>query len=582
MKTIHLYQTDEFLLNPAKGMVLYTRYAPQELAEEWQAVYDKTLEYTACFNLKLSWIKLQPNRENEYEWGLIDSVLDLAKKMGKRVMLGFATISSTGGVQEGVRSLVPNWVYEAGAKYIDIDCANYKMGGKNVNRLPVWTDEIYREKYEKLVQAVAERYDGNPLIDCIINFSHGNWGEWHYFDINGLPCDKENLYVDHTGEKKGIDFYRYYVDLFPRYFKKTPLALPTNIFDEEDELEPWVKYAIDTYSYGLKREGLNTIPNCTSKMWYCSGKSAAFGEWQTAYYHYKTDGRWSDKLVDKQIIDGQLTHYNLGYYGVGALAYVKEKESQVRYWANHLGYLFKIESFAYPEAGEKTACICIRNDGVGRIYLPTQVFLAKMNEKGEVLEEVDLGIDLRTLSGGEKMSFEFVYPFQDWQNVYVRVIETYGKRNLLLQNADGKNGYYPLCEPKRYRVHFDGRKRTPQVLTNEYPSIAFLGGAWRTAFGLDAYLPTAFVDNYLPDYTVEIELKDGKRLVSFTAYGIGEILLESEFGERFSTKISETPSRYETGFQMPSGKIKVRLTSVASCWGIRFVDFIYDSVKEYS
>ena len=576
MKTVYLYQTDELLFNPGKGMVLYNTHDENTLSARAKKDYKRALAYASCLNIKISWIKLQPEREDSYEWSGIDDILSLAKQLGKRVTLGIGCVVGTGGVQEGIRSLVPNWVYEAGAKYEDIDCANYKLGGSNISRIPVWEDAIYRQKYEKLISAVASRYDGNPLIDCVINFSHGNWGEWHYLDINGLPCSKENLYLERDNKARGLEFYRYFVDLFPRYFKKTPLVLPTNIHDSTDELEPWVKYAVDTYSYGLKREGLITIPNCTQKMWYVSGKGPAFGEWQSAYYHYKTDGRWSDELLDRQIIDGALTHYNLGYYGIGALTYVKEKEHQVRYWANRLGYLFKVVSISLPENGEKYASICIRNDGVSRIYLPNSVYLARVDKEGNILEERKIDVDLREIQPHLQKNFTFLYPFERIEGLCIAMVDDYSGKNIQIQNLkSSKKDYYLLESNGYYRVCFDHVPIHMSQVKNEYYGIEFVDSAWRTVLCRDKYLSCLYADNYQNDYTAEIKLKDGNVLTSFTAYGIGRIVIKDENGNCYRVKITEKPKRYFTGFSKPSGSVKIQIISDASCWAVKFVDFVY-------
>ena len=140
MKTVYPKRNHEQLHNPGKGYILYKAFngkAP-ETFPEYASKFYRCLETTSCLNIKLSWKVLQPECEDKYDWSYVDEVLSLAERLGKRVMFGFCVLVSTGGPQEGVRSWVPQWVYDAGAKYNDVDCANYTTGVRNVNRIPEW------------------------------------------------------------------------------------------------------------------------------------------------------------------------------------------------------------------------------------------------------------------------------------------------------------------------------------------------------------------------------------------------------------------------------------------------------------
>ena len=110
---------------------------------------------------------------------------------------------------------------------------------------------------------------------------------------------------------------------------------------------------------------------------------------------------------------------------------------------------------------------------------------------------------------------------------------------------------------------------------NEYYGIEFVDSAWRTVLCRDKYLSCLYADNYQNDYTAEIKLKDGNVLTSFTAYGIGRIVIKDENGNCYRVKITEKPKRYFTGFSKPSGSVKIQIISDASCWAVKFVDFVY-------
>ncbi|MBO4355624.1 MAG: DUF4832 domain-containing protein, partial [Clostridia bacterium] len=420
-------ETDKILKSPGKGYVLYSTFENglPKAYNGYEREYEKCLEYSSLFNLKTTWINLQPEGEDKYNFADLERLIELAKKYGKRVMFGFASTASTGGrVLNPPQSLVPQWVYDAGAKYKDIYCDSYQLEGGDIHRIPDYTDPIFREKLEKLVAEVARRYDGNPYIECFINFTNGNWGEWHHFDINGRPTVYENLYVDIEGKKLDIDYFKYYVDLFPRFFKKSRIMMPSNIFYANEYPEEWVKMGVDKYGYGIKREGLVSIPDCTWGMRYASGKGYTFGEWQTQYTQYRSEERWDDKLIDKQIIDGRLSHYSLGYYGGGPLIYMREKENQIRYWANHLGYYYTISSCCLENDGYKAGNhqieIEITNDGVGPICDSNSISLI-FTENGETITTAEIyDSPLQKIENGKTVKFAAEYSlFKDCDNLKI-------------------------------------------------------------------------------------------------------------------------------------------------------------------
>ena len=572
MKTMYPKHDPKILHNPGKGYVLYNPFGGKVPAqyEKYAPWYGACLETATCLNLKIGWLALQPDAEDQFNWKPVDDVLALAEKLGKRVMFGFGGVVSTGGVQEGIRSLVPQWVYDAGAKFHDIECPNYKMGGTNINRIPDWECPIYREKNEKFIAAVAARYDGHPLIDAFINFCHGNWGEWHHFDINYLPLGKQNLYIDFKGRQLDLDFFRYYVDLFPRFFKKTPLMLPTNTHDEEDELEPWVKYGVDTYHMGIKREGLITIPECTYSMEYCAGKGPAFGEWQTAYAQYMADGRWNDELVDKEIIRGKLTHYNMGYYNTGAWQYIQEKPEQVAYWANHMGYYYSVKACTY--AGD-TARITLANDGVAPTYLHPVCELCAIRD-GKVLACWQAAeIDLRTVTEKSEKTFDVALPKWDDETVLgIRFMTEYGE--LQLANVKDPCGYY-LLQSSDVLVHFDHRPRENARLTGKYLGVDFGDQAWYTHLRREKYITCLYPDVYLNDYDMTFTLPEGKRLKSITAFGYGNLTLTDEKGQTLTAQLARNEQTYDTHFTAPSGQITLHYDSPYACWSIQITALVY-------
>ena len=157
-KICNLAKREDILINPGKGYVAYCidKGNIHKQYERESYIYAKYIEYASCLNIKVcSWLAIQPHSENEFNWSVIDETIEEAKRLNKRVMFGVGLVVSTGGVTGNeVRSLVPQWVYDAGAKYNDIEGPNYSLGGIERNRIPEWEDPIYREKEEKFIKAI--------------------------------------------------------------------------------------------------------------------------------------------------------------------------------------------------------------------------------------------------------------------------------------------------------------------------------------------------------------------------------------------------------------------------------------------
>lgn len=576
MQTVMPVYSDEILINPGKGYVLYdwAFLKKDKLTKE----EEKSLSLSSCLLIKKPWAAVQPNSEDEILWEVFDEPIALAKKWGKRVSFGFGTLVSTGGAQEGVRSLVPQWVYDAGAKYHDLDCANFLVSGKkDVNRIPEWTDEIFREKFEKFVEKVAKRYDGNPYIEFVANFSHGNWGEWHHYDMNNLPVAKGNLYVDFRGEKVDMSVLGWHVDLYGKYFKKSRLILPTNVHDRHDELEDFCRYAVEKYGYGLKREGLITIPECTYAMRAVAGRAPAVGEWQSGYTHYKADERWSDDLLDKTFIYGKLTHTGLGYYGeIERLSYLREKEAQIRYWGNRMGYFYVLKKVSFPsgkgETGDGT--ITIENLGVAPAYLPIRLFIAC--KKGKRTEKKYIDVNVNAVGEKQEKSFSFPFPVFSFSGALFLGAETEDGTPVRFANVSEKDGTVALKKEAYRVVHFDGRPWGRYDLSGAFENLKFTG-VFKTFFKHDCYRFVCSLDGFEESCEGEIEFPIGGVFSSFTAYGygVGTISIETEYGEKKTVRFSEKPTEFSTGFKKESGKVKVRVVSGEKAWSVFFTELKY-------
>lgn len=113
------------------------------------------------------WSDLEP-KEGEYAFDTIDRLLALnqAQQPAKMVALRFMTAD-----EPLSGSKIPTWLINKGIRGV------WTQDGKTF--VPDLDDNLYLYYVEKLLNALGQRYDGNPSLSHIDIGMVGSWGEWH-------------------------------------------------------------------------------------------------------------------------------------------------------------------------------------------------------------------------------------------------------------------------------------------------------------------------------------------------------------------------------------------------------------------
>jgi len=205
--------------------------------------------------IRTSWAKLEPE-EGKYDWSSIDGLLKVAKKHG--VPLSFRVMCACIKSKE---PQTPQWVYDKGAKGDKIVIQMVEKGVTNdvTQMSPHFDDPIFMREHKRFIAALAEHYDGNPLIAGVDLGSYGHWGEWH---CHGLPPDTNRYMTAVPPEQRPrtqpikypFEIRKQYADWYLDNFKKTPIVFMT---DDDETL----KYAIGENGpsrVGLRRDGVGS------------------------------------------------------------------------------------------------------------------------------------------------------------------------------------------------------------------------------------------------------------------------------------------------------------------------------------
>ncbi len=194
---------DEILVNPGMGFTTAGAYDG-----DVQGYPQSSISYCRWY-----WDQLEPE-EGEFNWALVDSVLEMAKAHGQRLATRIMPVNGRNGV--------PDWYRELGARGFEFIAESNQNAGRNISSwMPDHTDPLYAKYMGRLVREFAARYDGHPNIDHIDLGSYGHWGEWHHSFVEGH-------------EVYSFEIKKMIIDWYLEGFKKTPLVIPE---DAEEGLE---------------------------------------------------------------------------------------------------------------------------------------------------------------------------------------------------------------------------------------------------------------------------------------------------------------------------------------------------------
>ncbi len=196
--TTKTFETDttSVLRNPCVGWAIYCE--GWEFENTWRSIYPQVNgenfwkqmdsisahKYATHIYIRILWSALEPE-EGKYAWIYNKEFIQFIEEAKKRdLKLSFRVYCSTKSrTEEGT----PKYVFDAGAKY----SWDYgKRFGKEYQIRDAYMDDpVFLEKFEKFVEAFANKFDDPDVTDYVDGFGAGWWGEGHHNNIR----DKDNL-----------------------------------------------------------------------------------------------------------------------------------------------------------------------------------------------------------------------------------------------------------------------------------------------------------------------------------------------------------------------------------------------------
>ena len=330
--------------------------------------------------LRLPWSVIEPE-EGVYDWATIDTPAQRWIAKGGQIALRL-TCS-----EDWAYYATPKWVRDAGAKGKYYHYGNGKgplrtPDGKNLPWDPDFGDLVFLEKLEKFIAALAARYDGRPEVAFVDIGSYGLWGEGHTF-VSSMVSE----------EKRAVDIPRH-IDLWCKYFKRTPLILSDDIDGNDNQTG---KYPILDYarSKGVGWRDDSILVEPPPKSWYHADQAERY--WRTLpvvleHEHYAGSvkrGSWSQELLVKSVEEHHASYMSI--HG-DPKKLLDENRAAFEKIARRLGYRFVPQTVTWPDAvkvgksGETfEVSFSFENSGVAPCYRDAYPSLTIKDGKGRII-----------------------------------------------------------------------------------------------------------------------------------------------------------------------------------------------------
>ena len=368
LRHIQFHEVDTLFQNPGQGWFIEYYREPR---------FPDSVVY-----LRFDWRQAEP-KDGKFDWTLIDKTIAKARSHGATVAIRIMTANAHSNTPYSS----PQWLFKAGCKSYAYknDGSDAAQGGRPMKRFePDYADPIYLAKHAAFLQALGQRYNGDPNIEFLDIGSYGIWGEWH------------------TTHPASIQVRQQIVDMYLNAFTKTPLVYMS------DDAEV-MSYAL-AHGTGLRRDGVGSPWH--EARW--AGTSAyanvpAMGdawlhapivfEWfQT--YDYLLAHKWSfDFAVDFMLRN----HVSLINDNLGAVP--DEIKPELEKLARIAGYRFVLRDLALPESVHPGDTLPITmqwsNVGVAKLYRPYTLSLQLRNAAGEVVASAPAPTDPRDWLPGD-------------------------------------------------------------------------------------------------------------------------------------------------------------------------------------
>jgi len=381
LRIVRPEETADVLVNPGIGFTTLNRYNGDPLNEgtKWTEGYPvrdypfsgslevKGQPLTTIAYLRIYWKFLEPEM-GEYNWAMLDQVLETARERKQTLMLRVAPYGT------GEDNDAPDWYRRL-------------VGDESAKGLPAkWRTDpenpLYVKHFSTFVRELGRRYDGHPDIELIDISIVAAWGEGEHTEQLSEPT------------------MRALMDSYLESFTKTPMvAQPT---DRRTN-----RYALSKRNVGWRADCLGDM-RCVNGAGWCHmfdlypQAILNFGiqdSWKTGpvaleacwvMQHWKNQGWDVDYILD------QALKWHISSFNNKSSAVPEEWRAKVDQWLKKMGYRFVLRRFSYPAVVRPPGTLAFtswwENKGVAPCYrqFPLAIRLKSAARTEVLLTDADI------------------------------------------------------------------------------------------------------------------------------------------------------------------------------------------------
>lgn len=397
-----IISTMSFLINPNEVSASAYTYYPQEIEDVlnnpymgW-APFAKEGPYSQPHSLVytyVSWKEIEPVK-GVFNWNIIetDNKFDYWHNNGKKVILRIVSDYP----RASSHTDIPDWLYNEMSQ----DGTSYNSSDIGQGFSPNYNNSIFGANHQRLLKALAERYDNDPRVAFIQLGSLGHWGEWHTWP-----------WSPSSGVFPGIDIQNEYMQNYLDGFSnkiisvRRPFALArdnyTGLFNDMLGEKYATNEFISWFNYGyVDDQGKSVHPHMKDFWKYApSAGEFAYGN-ATQYLETST--------IDETLRQVKDSHTSwLGPCSPPSeLVAGCPQQANLDKMLKTMGYRFVLESMTYENQVKQGSNLKVdmvwKNKGVAPFYYKWPLELSLSDTNGNIVARTITIEDIRTWLPGSK------------------------------------------------------------------------------------------------------------------------------------------------------------------------------------
>ncbi len=426
LKSIRITPEDnkEALINPGMGWV-HHYYSGRTGNYGYYLAPSDSLDWfpgASVQYMRIPWAFVEPE-EGKFNWQVLDTPAQRYIEKGKKLAIRI------NACEHWIPYATPQWLEKKACPGVRF---TVRVGpdSKGACWEPDYLSPIFLESLEKLVKALAERYDGNENVAFIDIGTFGLWGEGH----TGLSSKRSREYNIEAAKKQ--------IDIYTRHFKKTLLCISDDVDGAVSQGPfPVLDYA-RSKGVSLRDDSIMVSKESGKrKPWYHAELAGKY--WRdmpviVEHEHYglsKIRGAWSGELLQKAVEAYHCSYLSIHWWPE---VFYKENKEAIENINLRLGYRLNLKEFSMPselEIGEAfTAKFEWANAGVAPMYEGAWAAITLKDSSGGIVAVlVDDTLNMKDLPVAPKgrpksviskksFSVAFLNP-PEWFNEYTKTME---------------------------------------------------------------------------------------------------------------------------------------------------------------